>query len=72
MTLRLLALGEQLPGVNISDLVSRWPYIVLEFDVPALTARMQLMRWALWWHGAGHRPHTSCTMHATDGVLQPA
>lgn len=43
--MRLLNLRDQLPGVNVSSLVARWPYIVLDYDAPAFNARLEHMRW---------------------------
>ena len=43
---KLLNLREQLPGINVSSLVTLHPFIVLDFDVASLNARMAEMRWA--------------------------
>lgn len=46
LTLNLIALKELLPGVNVSDLVARWPYLLLECDIRGggLKARLEEMR----------------------------
>ncbi|KAG1681611.1 hypothetical protein FOA52_014119 [Chlamydomonas sp. UWO 241] len=44
LTRKLLVLREQLPGVNVSQLVARWPYIVLDFSADDITSRMRTMR----------------------------
>uniref|UniRef100_A0A7R9V7T0 Uncharacterized protein n=1 Tax=Chlamydomonas euryale TaxID=1486919 RepID=A0A7R9V7T0_9CHLO len=44
LTNKLLVLREQLPGINISQLVARWPYIVLDFGAEELVGRLLVMR----------------------------
>ena len=44
LTMKLVAFREALPGVNVSLLVSRWPYLVLEFDAESLQERLRIMR----------------------------
>ncbi|GAX85448.1 hypothetical protein CEUSTIGMA_g12864.t1 [Chlamydomonas eustigma] len=41
---KLLLLRELMPGVNVSQFVTKWPSIVLECDEDTITRRFQLMR----------------------------
>ena len=44
LTTKLVVFRDSLPGVNVSLLVSRWPYLVIDFDAASLNERLNVMR----------------------------
>ncbi|KAF5840096.1 hypothetical protein DUNSADRAFT_17831 [Dunaliella salina] len=43
-TAKLLGLRDLFPGINVSLLVSRWPYLLSDYELPEVAARLDEMR----------------------------